>query len=493
MTNVTATSTVSRTAAPPPATLPPTPQEIARDLVRAASDRLGRVNYGRLLQSIDALTARDPQLGAEVERALQVQLGPRGYQQMAEASYTTRSPDGSTMTFSRVAPSIEQYAAGTAYRQPGGVGTAVTDRAHYARLDRIWGDGNPRTVEGDAIRAGISEMLASGMSLQQAEAISGSRRTAELNRASEDSQRIAADLGQMALDIVGIFDPTPTADLVNAGISAWRGDGWGAFLSVISAVPYVGDLAKLGKLGRWAQTISEAVELATRFPALRAALEPALRGVSDVIGALGQRALNTLPADARNALLDMKGRIDNLLGAGGRQADEVVRPSMVNDRPQQYIDGAGTRGNWRSQLNRRLDADTDYHVNGYKFSTDAQGRVSSVEGRLTLQTAERNTYQQGVAGRADRLPDDQGGHLIASIFNGPGEAINLQAMNGNFNMGAYRRLEDTLADALRQGSTVDIKIDVFHSPNSVRPEGFRVTYEIDGVQSRRVFSNQAGG
>jgi hypothetical protein len=36
---------------------------------------------------------------------------------------------------------------------------------------------------------------------------------------------------------------------------------------------------------------------------------------------------------------------------------------------------------------------------------------------------ERNGYQQSVAGGKDRLPDDQGGHLIASIFNGPGGAI----------------------------------------------------------------------
>lgn len=32
---------------------------------------------------------------------------------------------------------------------------------------------------------------------------------------------------------------------------------------------------------------------------------------------------------------------------------------------------------------------------------------------------------QRVAGRQDRLPDDDGGHLIATQFNGPGDIDNL--------------------------------------------------------------------
>ena len=99
--------------------------------------------------------------------------------------------------------------------------------------------------------------------------------------------------------------------------------------------------------------------------------------------------------------------------------------------------------------------------------------MTSVEGQLTLAKAERNGYQQAVAGRADRLPDDQGGHLIASIFNGPGEAVNLKAMNGSFNMTEFRNLERTLEDALKAGKTVDVKIDVIHSGDSLRPDGFR--------------------
>lgn len=66
-------------------------------------------------------------------------------------------------------------------------------------------------------------------------------------------------------------------------------------------------------------------------------------------------------------------------------------------------------------------------------------------------------------------------------------------MNGNFNMGAYRNLERTLADAIDRGQTVNVKIDIIHSGDSVRPDGFVVDYLIDGVKRSVDFDNIAGG
>lgn len=48
---------------------------------------------------------------------------------------------------------------------------------------------------------------------------------------------------QLALDIVGIFDPTGAADLASTGISLWRGEFFDAFLGAVSIVPYLGDAA----------------------------------------------------------------------------------------------------------------------------------------------------------------------------------------------------------------------------------------------------------
>ncbi|HRN07737.1 MAG TPA: hypothetical protein PLM95_12960, partial [Ottowia sp.] len=70
---------------------------------------------------------------------------------------------------------------------------------------------------------------------------------------------LALDLAQIGLDIAGIFDPTPISDGANTLISLGRGDWLGAGLSAVSMIPYVGDAAKLGKLGKYAQTVAKAI------------------------------------------------------------------------------------------------------------------------------------------------------------------------------------------------------------------------------------------
>ena len=50
------------------------------------------------------------------------------------------------------------------------------------------------------------------------------------------------DALQLAIGAGGIIDPSPTADLTNAGISLARGDYFGFVLDGVSAVPYAGDL-----------------------------------------------------------------------------------------------------------------------------------------------------------------------------------------------------------------------------------------------------------
>ncbi len=452
------------------------------------------IHYGALLRDLDQLIAKDPVLGAQVEDAVKSQLGVNGTKRLMTASYTIGSGD-KMLTMSRAAPSVEQYFRGTAHAklaktQAEKTAYAQSDRAHYAKLDKMFGDGNAKTFEGAKIEKGIGDMLRRGFTLDQAAQYKAV--LAAEAKAAAQTETLVADLGQMALDVIGIFDPTPTADLVNAGISAWRGDGWGAFLSVISAVPYVGDLAKLGKLGNWAKTVAKAVDVAANNPAMRKLVEPSLRKISDLIGALPAKAFDALPADAKAALLSMKGKIDDVLG---RKVDDLPppRPDVVDGRPQHYFDTSGKKGAWNDGLNAKLTPNADYHVNGYKFSTDAKGRVSSVEGQLTLSKAERSGYQQGVAGRADRLPDDEGGHLIASIFNGPGEAVNLKAMNGSFNRTEFRNLERTLEDALKAGKKVEVKIDVIHSGDSARPDGFAIKYVIDGVKKDAFLNNTAGG
>jgi predicted ribonuclease toxin of YeeF-YezG toxin-antitoxin module len=115
----------------------------------------------------------------------------------------------------------------------------------------------------------------------------------------------------------------------------------------------------------------------------------------------------------------------------------------------------------RERMKKVLKPNIEYtSPGGHLYKTDEKGRITSVEGSLDLGSGKRNNYAQRIAGREDRLPDDQGGHLIASIFKGSGHLDNLVPMNANLNMGEWKKLEISWAKALDSNppKTVDVKI-----------------------------------
>lgn len=155
---------------------------------------------------------------------------------------------------------------------------------------------------------------------------------AERAAAGPDGAELTLDLVQMALDLTGIVDPTPVSDGSNAVISLGRGISslfsgeWGAagghvFNGLISAVgilPGLGDLAKAGKIGKWAQTVSDSIAMMSRSPELARTIEPALREIKDLVDRIPQSALDALPASARESIERMKTQLDEVFGAGVR-------------------------------------------------------------------------------------------------------------------------------------------------------------------------------
>ncbi len=157
----------------------------------------------------------------------------------------------------------------------------------------------------------------------------------------------------------------------------------------------------------------------------------------------------------------------------------------------------GDKGSWNKALNGDLKPNHKYKVGNHLYETDDAGRVSRVSGKLDLNTRDRNTYQQvksaKEAGIKDGLSDDDGGHLIASIFDGPGEQINYAPMNSNLNRGAWKRMENKWADALKEGKDVKVDIQPVYDGASKRPEAFEVQYWIDGKLHEAAFENIPGG
>ncbi|MEH6417945.1 DNA/RNA non-specific endonuclease [Pseudomonas sp. CGJS7] len=141
-------------------------------------------------------------------------------------------------------------------------------------------------------------------------------------------------------------------------------------------------------------------------------------------------------------------------------------------------------------------------INDATWTVDAQGRPVHAEATLRtvfskIERSDAETDAQRAA--ADRGVDgDQGGHVFGHRFVTDQGLKNLFPQNGNFNMGAYKTLENEWAAWVDKGMDVRIQIDL--TPRNVdRPDRVRISYEVidpsDGgrVYDQRVsFDNRAG-
>lgn len=121
----------------------------------------------------------------------------------------------------------------------------------------------------------------------------------------------------------------------------------------------------------------------------------------------------------------------------------VVEIIDINSNKQIIIETSGVKGNWNKALNSELKPNTIYKVDDYSYFTDEAGRVNKVSGELKLETKDRNVYQQGksVDVKNGIKGDDQGGHIIARVFNGPGEQINYVPQTAKLNNGEWKSME----------------------------------------------------
>ena len=130
-------------------------------------------------------------------------------------------------------------------------------------------------------------------------------------------------------------------------------------------------------------------------------------------------------------------------------------------------------------------------ANGYKYVTDDAGRITNAKGNLNLNEGTRNPYAQRTVGGVDRLPTDDGGHLIGNQFNDSGQIDNLIPQNSGINRsgGEWYKMEQDWAGALKYGNSVKVDIKPNYPSNSVRPSSFKVNYWIDGEKFTKIIKN----
>ena len=150
------------------------------------------------------------------------------------------------------------------------------------------------------------------------------------------NRQLQLDLLELGVAAAGTVDPSPTSDLFGAGIAAARGDLVGAGLSLVSMIPYAGDLLAKGAKG-------------TRLARNVARLRRTIAAATDAIAQAKQRASNTAAAllRAREEVGWARASTDRGLLArcrrAGRPANLAGRTLPVSGR----WSGPPGNSNWR--------------------------------------------------------------------------------------------------------------------------------------------------
>ena len=140
------------------------------------------------------------------------------------------------------------------------------------------------------------------------------------------------DLVGFGLDVIGIFEPTPIADILSGSLSAARGRWLDAGLTWVGVIPYAGDLGKIGKFKR-NKTIRKilkktgdgniyklAKNLYSKAQAKVAKVKKATDAYKAKVAAAAKKKLDDAAAAAKKKADELKEKL-------GKKADEVDNTS----------------------------------------------------------------------------------------------------------------------------------------------------------------------
>ncbi len=144
-------------------------------------------------------------------------------------------------------------------------------------------------------------------------------------------------------------------------------------------------------------------------------------------------------------------------------------------------------------VNNELIPNNSYELNGYKYETDDCGRIVSAEGKLQVKAHEGRgeiKVSKSELGKGDEKDTDDRGHIIGDQFNGAGGPGNIVLQDRYQNQsGDYWKLEKELANEVKNGKDVYMKIDIDYPGASQRPDSFLVNYFINGEEFVKIISN----
>jgi hypothetical protein len=177
----------------------------------------------------------------------------------------------------------------------------------------------------------------------------------------------------------------------------------------------------------------------------------------------------------------------------------VAEPEETQNPHTEIVDGKTNYYDDNGKLYRvenDLVPNTEYEINGYKYTTDDKGRIIFAEGTLHMKEREgRLQIKDSIEdiGKGDQKEGDDRGHLIGDQFDGSNGLENMIPQDADINEKDFRYFENDLAKEVKDGKEVTVKVEPIYEGESRRPDVIVVTYSIDGEESVRIFPNNKEG
>lgn len=189
-------------------------------------------------------------------------------------------------------------------------------------------------------------------------------------------------------------------------------------------------------------------------------------------------------------LLNSKIDLNKISGNIAKIGEELYNLNTEElDNRKKYMDDNGNL----YRVENSLIPNNSYELNGYTYTTDAEGRIASVEGVLNMKDREgRLPIRDSIEdiGKGDQKEGDDRGHLIGDQFDGPNGLENMIPQDSDINRRDFKNFENALAEKVKDGETVKVKIEPIYEGDSHRPTDILVTYSINGVEDMRIFPNK---
>lgn len=201
---------------------------------------------------------------------------------------------------------------------------------------------------------------------------------------------------------------------------------------------------------------------------------------SIIFGGVGGTA-KTVKIDGNDVEVSVAG-----IGNGGKQHYNSSKQEIIVDTSKSQ------KGSKEYEILNNPPANSHVRLdNNKEFKTNAHGRVEEVEFQPTLIKNPRDSRQTAVGKQGDK--GDVGGHIQACSLGGTCDNFNLFPQNSNFNNSAYKKWENELRGALKDGDQVGmVKVKFNRSnPANIRPDSVEIEYSINGKIKNKYFKNEA--